>query len=162
MPVDEYEFSVEYPEKYKFFNDSGISYQTYKAADEDGKRAYTWAYENPSKYTMSKAISDDFLTYYQYKNELYDLKADKDEDGKSISGSKKEKVVEYINNMDLEYGQKIILFRSMYDSKADRESYNADIVEYLNSREDISYEDMETILKELGFTVDSKGNISWD
>lgn len=159
---EEYDFAYEYPEKYKFFNDNGISYQTYKNANEDGKRAYSWAYENPGKYTMSKAIADDFLTYYQYKSELYDLEADKDENGKSISGSKKEKVIEYINNMDLDYGQKIILFRSMYDSKEDRNNYNYDIVEYLNSRDDISYDEMVTILKELGFTVDSKGNVYWD
>jgi hypothetical protein len=50
----------------------------------------------------------------------------------------------------------------MYNSKDDRNAYNKDIVDYLNSREDISYEDMETILKELGFNVDSKGNITWD
>jgi hypothetical protein len=49
----------------------------------------------------------------------------------------------------------------MYDSKDDKARYNMDIVDYLNSRDDISAEDMETILKELGFEVDSKGNISW-
>jgi hypothetical protein len=152
---------LDYPEKYKFFKDNGISYSTYKAADEDGKRAYSWAYENPGKYTMSKAISDDFLTYYQYKSDLYDLEADKDGNGKSISGSKKKKVIAYINDMDLDYGQKIILFRSMYDSADDRAAYNADIVEYLNSREDISYDDMVTILKELGFTVHSNGRVTW-
>jgi hypothetical protein len=161
LPVDEYSFSVEYPEKYKFFNDNGISYSTYKAADEDGKRAYSWAYENPGKYTMSKAISDDFLTYYQYKSDLNDLEADKDGNGKSISGSKKKKVISYINDMDLDYGQKIILFRSMYDSADDRAAYNADIVEYLNSRNDISYDEMVTILKELGFTVHSNGRVTW-
>ena len=162
LPVDEYSFSVEYPEKYKFFNDNGISYSTYKAADEDGKRAYSWAYENPGKYTMSKAISDDFLTYYQYKSDLNDLEADKDGNGKSISGSKKKKVISYINDMDLDYGQKIILLRSMYDSADDRAAYNADIVEYLNSRNDISYDEMVTILKELGFTVHSDGRVTWD
>jgi hypothetical protein len=162
LPVDEYVFSTDYPEKYKFFNDNGISYETYKNADEDDKRAYTWAYENPGKYTLSKAVSDDFLTFYKYRGDLFDLKADKDEDGKTISGSKKEKVIDYINNMNLDYGQKIILYRSMYDSKEDRKNYNNDILDYLNSRDDISYEDTVTILKELGFTVDSNGNVYWD
>jgi hypothetical protein len=158
----EYDFIYEYPEKYDFFSKNGISYDDYANADEDGKRAYTWAYENPGKYTMSKVISDDFFTYYGYKNDLNDLEADKDEDGKSISGSKKEKVLDYINNMNLDYGQKIILFRSMYSSKEDRANYNSDIVDYLNSRDDITYEEMETILKELDFKVSSDGTITWD
>ena len=68
------------------------------------------------------------------------------------------KVIEYINNMDADYGAKIILYKSEYPSD---DTYNYDIVEYLNSREDISYEDMVTILRELGFTVDKNGNISW-
>ena len=50
----------------------------------------------------------------------------------------------------------------MYDSKEDRENYNYDIIDYLNNREDISYDEMATILKELGFTVDAQGNIYWD
>jgi hypothetical protein len=50
----------------------------------------------------------------------------------------------------------------MYDSKSDRAAYNQDILDYLNSRQDISYEDTVTILKELGFTVDANGNVYWD
>lgn len=160
LPVDEYSFSVEYPEKYSFFKSNGISYRDYADADEDGKRAYSWAYENPGKFTLSKAISDDFMTYYGYKSEMNDFDA-KDENGETVSGLKKERVIEYVNNLDLDYGQKIILFRSMYDSKDDKAAYNSDIVDYLNSREDISYEEMETILKELGFTVYSDGTITW-
>ena len=157
MPVDEYVFSEEYPAKYSFFKKNGISYSQYASADEDGKRAYTWAYENPGKYTMSKAISDDVVTYRKYTGELYDIRADKDENGDSISGSAKEKKIDYINNLDLEYGQKIILFKSLYKSD---DTYNYDIIEYLNEREDISYEEMVTILKELGFTV-SGNSVSW-
>lgn len=158
---EEYDFEYEYPEKYTFFRENGISYEDYANADEDGKRAYTWAAENPEKYVVSKAVTGDLFEYRRYTSELYDIKADKDEDGESISGSAKEKKTEYINNLDLDYGQKIILYRSLYDSKADQEAYNQDIVDYLNEREDISYAEMETILKELGFEVDSEGNIWW-
>lgn len=157
---EEYSFSVEYPEKYAFFKKVGIAYSTYEAADEDGKRAYSWAYENQGKYTMSKAIADDFLTYYQYKSDCNDFDA-KDENGETVSGLKKERVLEYINNLDIDYGSKIILFRSMYDSKEDINRYNGEIVDYLNSRDDISYEEMVTILKELDFTVHSDGRVTW-
>jgi hypothetical protein len=61
--------------------------------------------------------------------------------------------------MDLDYGQKIILLKSEYESD---DTYNNDIVEYLNSRNDISFEDMKTILEALGAKVDSKGYIKWD
>ena len=154
----EFDFAAKNPEKYEFFKANGISYEDYESADEDGKRAYTWAYENPEKYTVAKAISDDFLTYYKYKGELYDIKADKDENGESIRGSAKDKKIDYINNLDLDYGQRIILFKSLYNAD---DTYNADIVDYLNGREDISYDEMVTILTELGFTV-KNGNVYWD
>ena len=69
---------------------------------------------------------------------LDEIRADKDSNGESISGSAKRKKTEYINSLDLDYGQRIILYRSLFDSKADKNEYNADIVEYLNSRDDIS------------------------
>jgi hypothetical protein len=53
---------------------------------------------------------------------------------------------------------KIILFKNEYNAD---DTYNEDIIDYLNSRDDISYSEMETILKYLGFDVDAKGNISW-
>lgn len=162
LPVDEYTFSQKYPEKYNFFKANGITYDDYDAADEDGKRAYTWAADNPGKYTLSKAVTDDLFEYRKYTSELYDIKADKDEDGKTINGSAKEKKKEYIFGLDLDYGQKIILYRSLYDSKEDKNTYNADIVQYLDSRDDISLEEMKTILEELGMKMDANGWVTWD
>ena len=42
------------------------------------------------------------------------------------------------------------------------DTYNYEGIDYLNSREDITYEEQETILKQLGFTVTADGNIYWD
>ena len=155
-----YTWAYNNPEKYAFVKEQGLSATEYYSLDDDTKDAYGWAYNNPEKFTVSKAISNDFLTYYQYKTDLSKLNA-KDENGETVSGLKKERVIDYINNLDIDYGQKIILFRSMYDGKADQEAYNADIVDYLNSRDDISYEEMVAILKELGFTVHSDGTVTW-
>ena len=119
---------------------------------------YEYAYDNPGNYAVAKAVGG-YDAYKTYSSELYNIEADKDSSGKSISGSRKEKVADYINNLDIDYGEKIILFKSQYNAD---DTYNRDIIDYLNSRDDISYEEMETILKELGFTVDSNGNISWD
>ena len=159
MTPDEYEFATENPEKYKFLHDVGLTYEEYDNGSEDFKDAYSWAFKNPEKFTVSKAVASDVVTYRKYAGDLYDIKADKDEDGKSISGSRKEKVIEYVNNLDIDYGARLILFKSEYNAD---DTYNYEIIDYLNSREDISYEEMATILKELGFTVRSDGTILWD
>lgn len=159
MPVDEYKFFEKDPEKYALLEQIGITYDTYRNADDDAKKAYNWALENPDKYPMSKAVASDVVEYRRYASELYDIKADKDDSGKSISGSRKEKVLDYINGLDIDYGAKLILFKSEYN--ADDES-NYEIIDYLNSRSDISYEEEVTILRELGFTVTDDGTIYWD
>jgi hypothetical protein len=160
LPVDEYEFSTEYPEKYTFFKANDL-YQSYKDADEDGKRAYNWAFSNRREYEMSKSVYGDFLTYYGYKSAMNDFNA-KNEYGETVSGLKKERVIQYIQGLDLDYGQKIILHRSMYSSKEDKELYNMDIIDYLNGRDDINYTQMKSILEALGMTVDDEGYIYWD
>ena len=155
----EFDYANSNPEKYAFFENIGITYEIYQNADDDAKDAYDWAFKNPEKYTMSKAVAKDVVEYRRYASDLYDIKADKDEDGKSISGSRKEKVLDYINSLDIDYGAKLILFKNEYNS--DDES-NYEIIDYLNSREDISFEEEVTILRELGFTVTEDGTIYWD
>ena len=121
------------------------------------KAEYDYAYESPAKYAVAKAVGG-YKAFKDYSSALYDIKADKDSSGKSISGSRKEKVIEWINGLDADYGEKIILFKSEYTAD---DTYNYEIVDYLNSRDDISYEEMEAILKELGFTVKADGTITW-
>ena len=154
---NEYDFATKNPEKYEWLKANGISVAEYEGSDEETKEEYDFAFKYPEKYVVSKAVGG-YKSYKSYSSDLYDIKADKDEDGKSISGSRKEKVIDYINNMDADYGQKIILFKTEYPAD---DTYNNDIIEYLNEREDISYEEMVTILRELGFTV--KGDqVYWD
>lgn len=127
------------------------------AAYWENKSEYDFAYEQPGKYGIAKAVGG-YENYKTYASDLYDIKADKDENGKTISGSRKEKVAEYINNLDISYEEKLILFKSEYNAD---DSYNREIIEYLNNREDITYEEMVAILQELGFTV--KGDtVTWD
>ena len=119
---------------------------------------YEYAYDNPEKYAVAKSVGG-YEAYKSYKKDLYGIKSDKDTNGKSISGSRKEKVIDYINNLDADYETKLILFKSEYPSD---NTYNAEIVEYLNNREDVSYDEMVAILKELGFTVTDDGFVQWD
>lgn len=154
---EEFDFAIKNPEKYEFFKSNNISYADYSASEES-KEAYSWAYNNPEKYVVSKAIGD-VVQYKQYSKELNELTADKDEDGKSISGSRKEKVINYINSMQADYGAKIVLYKSEYPSD---DTYNNEIIEYLNNRNDITYDEMATILIELGFKVEADGTVRWD
>jgi hypothetical protein len=154
-----YSWAAKKPEKYNFIRDIGYTINDYAFATEEEKAAFTWAYENPDKYLVSTAVTDDLFAYRGYTDALNDIKADKDAEGKSISGSRKDKVVDYINGLDLDYGAKIILLKSEYPSE---DSYNYDIIDYLNEREDISGDDMVVMLTALGFKVSDDGTVTWD
>lgn len=130
-------------------------YEDFSSYDE-----FDFATKNPGKYAVSQAVGG-YDAYSSYMDALGDITADKDANGKSISGSKKKKVFNYIESLPIDAGMKMILYKSMYDSEEDRIAYNAKIVAYLDSRDDISYEDMVTILTELGMRV-SGNNVYWD
>ncbi len=155
---EEFDFAVKNPEKYDFLQSVGVSVAEYQSFDDDTKDAYNWAYENPDKYMVSRAVTDDVAVYRQYTKALNDIKADKNAEGKSISGSRKAKVVNYLNGLDADYYTKIILFKMEYNAD---DTYNREIIEYLNGRNDISFEEEVTILKELGFTVTADGTVRW-
>ena len=155
---EEFDFYSKYPEKYNFLQENNISYKDYTASEES-RDAYNWAFNNPEKYTLSKAISKDVVAYRSITKGLYEIRADKDKNGKAIVGTAKEKKIKYINSLDIDYGERLVLFKSEYNSD---DTYNYEIINYLNSREDITYEEQETILKQLGFTVTADGNVYWD
>ena len=118
---------------------------------------YEYAYDNPENYAVAKAVGG-YDAYQSYADALYNIKSDKDKNGNSISGSRKKKVLSYINSLDADYYTKIILWKSEYPSD---DTYNHEIVEYLNDRDDISYDEMVMILLKLGFDVTDDGEISW-
>ena len=140
----------------------GISYEQYWNDREE----YNYAYDKPGRYALAQAVGgyDSYMRHYDvlenWQSDSY-LSADKDSKGNSISGSRKEKVIDYINGLDADYGTKIILYRTVYESKADKKAYNQEIIDYLNERDDISYRQMKDILEELGMEVDSEGYITW-
>jgi hypothetical protein len=111
----------------------------------------------PEKYPYAKVVGG--MTAQQpYSKALSAIKADKDKNGKVIVGSRKKKVVKYINDLDADYYTKIILYRHEYQSD---NTYNKEIVEYLNSRDDISYDEMVAILEELGMKI-KNGRVYWN
>lgn len=154
----EMDFAVKKPELYSFLQQQGVTVKAYEHYTATTKAAYSWAAQNPEKYTLSRAVTDNLVQYRRYTQTINGIEADKDAGGKVISGSRKDKVVEYINKLDLDYGARIILYRMTYTSD---DTYNYEIVEYLNSRKDISYQEMVTILEELDMEVDKDGNVTW-
>ena len=159
---EELDFYSKNKDKYEFLQKNGVSYEEYKSnvtAKEQYDDDYSWYKNNPTKVKVANAVTGNVLEYRQYTRALNLIRADKKANGDSIVGSAKEKKANYISNLDIDYGAKLILFKSEY--KAD-DTYNYEIIEYLNNRQDVSYEDMVTILRELDFTVDANGNVSWD
>ena len=126
--------------------------------DYDSLEEFDFATDKPEKYAFAKSVGG-YSAYKTYSDALYDIKADKDENGKSINGSRKEKVLDYINNLDADYYTKILLWKSEYPSD---DSYDYEIIEYLNNRSDMSYTDRVNALTELGFRVTADGQIYVD
>ena len=122
---EEFDFAVKNPEKYDFLQSVGVSVAEYQSFDDDTKDAYNWAYENPDKYMLSRAVTDDVAVYRQYTKALNDIKADKDADGKSINGSRKTKVLNYLNNLGLTREEAIELIND--DKEVDRMTRMTDI-----------------------------------
>jgi hypothetical protein len=118
---------------------------------------FDFATKYPGKYSVSKAVGG-YDPYSTYLNEMRSIKSDKDADGNTVSGSRKSNIIEYINSLDVDYGAKMILYKSEYPSD---DTYNADILDYLNRRGDLSYDDIAAILRELGFTVYADGSVEW-
>ena len=106
------------------------------------------------QYTIASMIADDPEVFCQYLVELSNILS-KGTYGYDV---KVEKATEYLNNISLEYGQKIILFRMIFIEDT---TYCNDIVDYLNERDDILYDDMVYILENLGFAVFDDGTVKW-
>lgn len=88
--------------------------------------------------------SRDFI---KYTNDMGNIKSDYDEDGKSISGSKKQKIVNYINKLPLSSMQKIYLY---YQAGYSIKPYKTQIYNYINGL-NISVSEKEYIWKSFGF-----------
>lgn len=123
--------------------------------DEQKAYLYDKYYGNSDVVNAMVTLDVDIDSYLDYESQNFE--ADKDSSGKSISGSKKRKVFDYINSMPIDFEQRVILAKLQYPSY---DEYNAEIVEYLNSS-DMTYEQEIVFLEKLGFKVDEEGYIYW-
>ena len=98
--------------------------------------------------------------YLQYKSQEFsaDKKDDGTVDGKSISGSKKKKVWDYIENMNITYTQKLILYGLEY-TPSNREQKQ--IINYINSLPLTNKEKLEMLNQFQGFTIYKNGTFKY-
>lgn len=154
---EDFDNYVKDKEMYTFLKENGIAYSDYKAMKDSTKAMYRQLQKDKKKYQLSQVITEDITQYIKFKGEISDIKADTNAMGKIIK-TRKQKVIQYINGLELAYGQKLLLFKSIYQED---NTYNQRIVDYLNDREDISYFAMKELLETLGFTVLSDGRVRW-
>lgn len=161
------------PERFEWLENE-IGYVEYRELDKDAQEKWSWAYNNQEEYEYMKkngirmedvdvftVTMTDFNSqksavaaslggaakYKEYMDEIGDVKGDQDEDGDTISGSVKKNVWAYIDELDLEDGQKYILFKLKYPKDT---KYDQKIVNYLRGRKDITAAQRVDIFEELG------------
>ena len=121
--------------------------------DEAKYQLYNNSYSK-DKINIAQTIGMDADTFLNYAKQ--DFKANKDKNGKSISGSKKRKVYNYLNKMNVNYEDRLILAKMQgYET----EEGNAEIVNYLNESS-VTPDEFEAILKQLKFTI-KNGYVRW-
>lgn len=158
-------WAYSHQDEYQFYKQNGVmpeDYSVYRVPMLDFKdesdSAVQWAFDNPEKATFGKVFSEGVREYREYATALSEIRADKDSNGKSINGSAKKKKIEYIDSLDIDYGEKLILFKNEYNAD---DTYNHEIIEYLDGRDDMTFEEKVSILRQLGFTVTDDGNVTW-
>lgn len=124
-------------------------------SDEQKAYLYKKYYNTDTVDTIiNSGISID--AYFDYSSKEFE--ADKDNQGNSIPYTRKNKVIKYVNELNLTIPEKAILIKSTNTFKFD--TYNNQIVEYVDGL-DISYEEKIDILEELDMEVLEDGTVKW-
>ncbi len=139
-------------EKIKTLIDADMTNASKKSIFESGFK--------DSRYDALKETGINITEYLKYK--LQDFSADKKDDGtvngKSISGSGKEKAMNYINNMKITYEQKLLLAGMDYALSSNEKSNIVSYVKGLKVSED---KKLEILNKVNGITVYKDGRVTW-
>ena len=142
-------------EKIKYLRNSNMRdvdktgiYEATILSDFDNEKKY-------KNYKSAKAVNVDIDTWLDFSSQ--DFKSNKSSSGKTISNSRKKKVVNYINNLNIDFAQKAVLLKGEYSSD---KTYNNTIVSYVNSL-DMTFSEKKKVLENLNMTVSSDGTVSW-
>jgi hypothetical protein len=147
-----------YQQEQKAHDKWGVSYSKFwNNSDAYSEAVYVADHYGDSFYETAQHVIG-LEKFTEIAGGMADIKADKDKNGESISGSRKKKMKAYIYDLDIPEIQKHILFKAQYPY--DRK-HAYEIVKYLDENDDISYEAFYDILDELGYKVDSNGRVTW-
>lgn len=126
-----------------------------KMSDDAKAYLYSKYYDSEEKMNVISSLGIDIDKYLDF--ELQNFQADKDAKGNTIKNSKKTKMINYLNQMQGTYGEKLIIYKlnNLTDT-----TYNQEIVNYVNSA-NIPLSEKREILKVLKMEVDSNGNVRW-
>lgn len=115
---------------------------------------------NDNLYKVMKNTGISIDEYLKYKTQEFesDKKDDGTTTGKTISGSKKKKVYNYVNNMNITYNQKLLLLGTQYSLTS---TEKVTLANYINSINISKKEKLEMYDKIQGFTVYKDGRVKW-
>ena len=153
----------------------------------DNQISYLYGNYYSSEETLNNLIETRIPIKEFIKYDTQDFEGDYNtRTGKTVSGSRKNKVIQYVNSLNLSIPQKAILIKMEYNSydnynnqivnyinDLDKtandkkvllksigfDNFNKDVVEYINSQ-NISIAEKEEKLKKLGFTI-RNGRVYW-
>lgn len=110
---------------------------------------------NDKKFIVVDKLGLPVNEYLNYKTKTF--VSDKDEDGDTISGSKKEKVYEYLNSIpDKELSQD---YKKIICKMEKTTSYDIDVIDIVNNKKTLTTNERKEILTNLGFKIYEDGRI---
>nr|MBR6100729.1 hypothetical protein [bacterium] len=123
-------------------------YGTYKEFD--------YAQKHPYKHKIMDMVGG-YDKYKEIQQEINDITADYDRKGNAITNSRKNKVIKYVNSLNLTRAQKAMLIKEQYPSFT---QYDSQIASYVNNQ-NMSFIEKAGVLKQLGFKAYDKQIINY-
>ncbi len=134
-----------------------------KLTDNEKEKVYKNSINSEDKKINYLVDKMDFpvIQYLKYKQQNFEN--DKDQDGETISGTKKQKVVNYLRNISdsqLPFKYKEIICKMEGVSKINGvKNLDSDVVRTINNYTTMNYDEKKELLKSLGYKVDKNGRI---
>ncbi len=116
--------------------------------------------QNDETYKIMKMANTDINAYLDYKSQNFesDMEDDGTEKGKAISGSKKEKIYDYLAKSKMTYPQRLLIAGMNNKLQEDERSTLSEYIDNLN----LNYDDKKSIYKKLkGSKIMKNGDIDY-
>lgn len=141
-------------EKNKILADSNYNNKTKEIIYSNGTGS------DDSLYNIMKNTGININEYLKYKTQTFE--SDKTDDGttsgKTVSGSKKAKVYDYVNKMNITYNQRLLLLGTQYSLTNAEQSK---LAQYVNELKISKAEKLSIYEKLQGFKVYKDGRVTW-